>query len=146
MRCICTNKKLTAYFKNLVHILQNYLKFLFFFLSKFCLCRRESTRPDKNIFIKNNLFFIFLEIRVQEVGLRAMFHALLKVLEHLLIKLKQMVLILKLNTTSMNKNLINNLKVVQFFSIFVRMLFDISFKVVYSDREPSFFCFAYYST
>ena len=44
-----------------------------FFLSKFCLCRRESTRPDKNIYIKNNLFFIFLEISVQEVGLRAMF-------------------------------------------------------------------------
>ena len=132
MRCICTNKKLTAYFKNLVHILQNYLKFLFFFLSKFCLCRRESARPDKNIYFKNNLFFIFLEISVQEVGLRAMFHGLLKVSEHLLIKLKRMDLILKLNTTSMN----NYSKVAQFYSMFVWILFNIPFKVEYSDRDP----------
>ena len=61
-----------------------------------------------------------------------MFHGLLKVSEHLLIKLKRMDLILKLNTTSMN----NYSKVAQFYSMFVWILFNIPFKVEYSDRDP----------
>ena len=33
----------------------------------------------------------------------------------------------------------------EFYSIFVPMLFDIRFKVEYSDLEPSFFCFALFN-
>ena len=39
----------------------------------------------------------------------------------------------------MNKNLINNLKM-------ANIRFDICFKVKYFALEPSFICFAYYST
>ena len=46
----------------------------------------------------------------------------------------------------MNKNLINNSKMAEYYSIFAQMLFDIRFEVEYFDIEPSFFCFVYYST
>ena len=46
---------------------------------------------------------------------------------------------------NMNKNLINNSKMAEYFLIF-NIYFDIRLEVEYFDLEPSILCFAYSST